>query len=92
MDRQSGNFPTGLHPNLTPGAQILEVAPLTWRLCIPAGPVQLPLASWMITAVYPGDISHGRRTSISLWKRAPAIQTSRYLGIWVWNDPLSMVY
>jgi hypothetical protein len=91
MDRQSVDFPAGLQPNVTPGAQILNVAPLTWRLCIPAGPAD----SYRLAQL--DDYSGLSRRSfrwqagfrLSLEARASHPNLWHW-GFGVWNDPFSM--
>ena len=92
MDRRRGKFPAGLYPNLTPGAQLLEVAPLTWRLCIPAGPAgryrlaQLDDYSGLPRRHFPWQANF----HLSLEARASHPNLPGTWGFGVWNDPFSM--
>jgi len=92
MDRQSVDFPAGLQPNLTPGAQILNAAPLTWRLCIPAGPAgsyrlaQLDDYSGLSRRSFPWQVGF----HLSLEARASHPNIPGTWGFGLWNDPFSM--
>ena len=92
MDRQSVEFPAGLQPNLTTEAQILKVAPLTWRLCIPAGPAgsyrlaQLDDYSGLSRRSFPWQAGF----RLSLEARASHPNLPGTWGFGVWNDPFSM--
>ena len=92
MDRQSVDFPAGLQSNQTPGAQISNVAALTWRLSIPAGPA----GRYRLAQL--DDYSGLSRRSfrwqagfyISLEARASHPNIPGTWGFGVWNDPFSM--
>ena len=92
MDRWSVDFPAGLQPNLTPQAQIIKMAPLTWRLCITAGPAgiyrlaQLDDYSGLSRRSFPWQAGF----HVSLEARASHPNLPGTWGFGVWNDPFSM--
>lgn len=86
------DFPGGLRPTLTPGSQIVSVAPHTWRLSIPAGLA----GSYRLAQLddYNGLHRQSFRwqagTRFSLEARACQENLPGTWGFGVWNDPFSM--
>ena len=91
-ERRVQDLPAGLQANLTPGAQISQVAPLTWRLSIPAGPA----GSYRLAQM--DDYGSLQRrafrwkagTHITLEARACSDSLPGTWGFGLWNDPFSM--
>jgi hypothetical protein len=85
-------YPLGLQPNLTPGAEISEVAPGTWRLFLPPGGAErYRLAQLDDYGNLPRrKFLHQEPMSLSLRARASAANIPGTWGFGLWNDPFSM--
>lgn len=92
MDSKSADFPAGLQPSLTPGAQITGTGPQAWRLLIPAGPAgQYRLAQLDDYSSLPRKAFRWQQGSrLYLEARASQPGLPGTWGFGLWNDPFSM--
>ena len=86
------DYPLGLGPSLTAGAQVFEVGPGVWRFLLPAGTANRYRLAQLddYSALSRRMFQHQAPRTLSLRARASASDIPGTWGFGLWNDPFSM--
>ena len=86
------DYPLGLGPSLTAGAQVFEVGPGVWRFLLPAGTANRYRLAQLddYRDLARRRFQHQAPRRLSLRARASAVDIPGTWGFGLWNDPFSM--